>query len=158
MNLNRGILVGGLICGSMDLTAASVFYGLLRGRSPVRIMQSVASGLLGAEAYNGGAASAVLGVALHFLIAFTATAVFYLLSRRLHFLLKYALPSGILYGIAVYFFMNRIVVPLSAFPHKTAPEITGIIIHIFCIGIPIALAIRRYSKTIYPSPIHDALL
>jgi hypothetical protein len=40
-------------------------------------MQSIASGLLGAASYTDGAKTAILGVALHFLIATVATAVFH---------------------------------------------------------------------------------
>jgi hypothetical protein len=153
-NATRSIVAGGLIAGIMDLTAASIFYGVLRGRSPIVIFQSISSGLFGAKAYEGGVPTAVLGVALHFLIAFTATAIFYLLSRRFPVLLKYAIPAGILYGVAVYFFMSQIVLPLSAFPHRTVVAITGIIIHIFCVGLPIALATRKFSTSpVYPSPV-----
>jgi len=42
------ILWGGLIAGTLDLTYACSAWGL-RGASPVRNMQSIASGLLGAE-------------------------------------------------------------------------------------------------------------
>ncbi len=146
---NRAILIGGLMCGAMDLTAAIIVYGLLRGRSPVLIMQSIASGLLGAKSYEGDLATAALGVFLHFFIAFSAATVFFILSRRLHFLVQHAVVCGILYGIAVYFFMQLIVLPLSAFPHKTsfafAWLLVGLTIHIFCVGLPISLATRKYS-------------
>jgi hypothetical protein len=149
-NANRAILLGGLLCGALDLTAAIVVYGLMRGRSPILIMQSIASGLLGAKSYDGDAASASLGVFLHFFIAFSAAAVFYFVSRKLHFLVQYAIACGILYGIAVYFFMQLIVLPLSAFPHKSSFVLTwvglGVIIHIFCVGLPISLATRKYSQ------------
>jgi hypothetical protein len=152
-NATRSIVTGGLIAGIMDLTAASIFYGILRGRSPVVIFQSISSGLFGAKAYEGGFATAALGVALHFLIAFTATTVFYLLRRRFHFFVKYAIPAGILYGIWVYFFMSQIVLRLSAFPHQISVALTGILIHIFCIGLPIALITRKYSTPpAHPSP------
>jgi len=57
--------------------------------------------------------------------------------------------SGVLYGVAVYFFMNRIVVPLSAAatrPFSMKFMIVGMIIHIFCVGLPIPLTVRRFSK------------
>ncbi len=69
----RAILSGGLIAGALDLTAAFVTNYWI---NPVRIMQSIASGLLGANSYAGGAATAALGVFLHFVIAFGATVVF----------------------------------------------------------------------------------
>lgn len=48
-----GVLWGGAIAGAFDLTYATVFYGL-RGVKPIRVSQSIASGLLGPKAYEGG--------------------------------------------------------------------------------------------------------
>jgi hypothetical protein len=146
----RAILWGGLIAGTMDITAACVNSALRGGRGPIGVMQSVASGLLGANAFNGGLGAAALGLACHFFIAFVATTVYYIASRQLKLLTQQAIVCGVLYGIAVYFFMYFVVIPLSAAPFKIKYTITvlatGLLIHIFCIGLPIALAVRRYSK------------
>jgi hypothetical protein len=146
---SRAILWGGLICGIMDMTAACIFYGVLRGRSPIRIMQSVATGVLGAAAYDGEIATAALGLFLHFVIAFGAATVFYFASRKLPILTQHAIICGIVYGIAVYFFMQLVVVPLSAFPHKSSFTFvglaTGLTIHMICVGLPISLATRKFS-------------
>ena len=131
----------------LDLTAAIVQFRL-RGARPIRIMQSIAAGLLGREAYQGGTATATLGVALHFLIAFTAATVYYLASRKLAFLRARPFLSGVLYGVAVYFFMNYVVLPLSRFPRGSfnlENLITGILIHMLCVGLPIAYAVQRYA-------------
>jgi hypothetical protein len=113
-------------------------------------MHSIASGLLGAAAFQGGFKTAALGVALHFLIAFGAAVVYYGLSRKLNFLVRQTIVCGLIYGVAVYGFMNLIVLPLSAIPFKPsyAPAvlITGLVIHMLCVGLPIALAAGRYSK------------
>jgi hypothetical protein len=147
----RAILWGGLLAGVLDITAACVNSGL-RGVSPVRVLQSVASGLLGKDAYNGGLKTAALGLACHFLIAFAATAVYFAASRKLKFLTRQAIVCGALYGIAVYFFMYFVVLPLSAFPSKISYTatvlVTGWMIHIFCVGLPIALSARRYSNKV----------
>lgn len=142
------IFWGGLACGILDITQAFVAWGL-RGTKPIRILQSVASGLLGAKAFEGGWKTAALGAALHFLIAFGAAAVYYAASRRFAFLTGSAIISGMLYGEAVFLFMNFVVLPLSAI-HKTPAFsipliITGPIGHMFLVGLPIALAVRRYS-------------
>src|SRR5713226_6640738 len=79
------ILWGGVIAGAFDLTYATVFYSF-RGVKPIRVSQSIASGLLGPKAYEGGVATAILGVVLHFVIAMGAATVFYLVSRKLTFL------------------------------------------------------------------------
>ena len=70
----RAIVAGGLAAGVLDAVDALVAYKLAYGMSPLVIYQFVASGLLGKAAYAGGAATALLGLAVHFLIAFTATA------------------------------------------------------------------------------------
>ncbi|MGH9627014.1 MAG: hypothetical protein ACRD7E_01425 [Bryobacteraceae bacterium] len=143
----RGILWGGLLCGVLDLTAALIHHGL-RGVPPVRILQSIAAGLLGRAAYQGGAATAVLGTMLHFLIAFTAAAVYYVASRKLTVLIRRPLPAGLLYGIVVYLFMNFVVLPLSNLPRGplTLQAFTiGVGIHMLFVGLPISYAVRRYS-------------
>jgi len=143
------IFWGGLIAGTLDICAAFVSSGL-RGVSPTRVLQSIASGLLGKDAFNGGFATAALGLVLHFFIAMTATAVYYAASRKLKELVDQAIVFGLAYGVAVYVFMNFIVLPLSAVPFKTPHTldavVTAVLILMFCVGLPIALIVRRYSK------------
>lgn len=145
----QAILWGGLLAGALDITAAFITNGL-RGIGPIRILQSIASGLLGASSRNGGLRAAALGAVLHFFIATVATAVYYAASRKLTWLVRQAIVCGTLYGVAVYFFMSLIVLPLSAFPYKIsfapAALVTGLVIHVLCVGLPIALTVRRYSK------------
>ena len=144
------ILLGGLIAGTLDISYACIYSYVVRGTSPVRILQSIASGALGAKAFTGGAKTAALGLVFHFLIAIIAAAVFYLASRRLRFLVAQAVICGILYGVCVYVFMNLVVLPLSAISFKMSypwPSlIGGLLIHMFGIGLPISLVVRRYSK------------
>ena len=145
----KAILFGGLLAGVLDITAASLNNWLRNGRSPVLTFQSVAGGLYGAETYNGGYRTAVLGLALHFFIALTAAAVFYMASRKLKLIVNQPVLSGVLYGIAVWLFMYLIVLPLSAWKTSTytfSSVLTGVLIHIFCVGLPIALIVRRFSK------------
>jgi hypothetical protein len=146
----KAIFWGGLIAGTLDLTAACVLSWLRAGVKPVRVMQSISSGLMGSAAYSGGAKTAALGVVLHFLIATTATAVFYAASRRLRFLLEQPVMWGLVYGVFVYAFMNFVVLPLSALPQRTAPTLSSRVINLliimFCVGLPIATIVRRFSK------------
>ena len=90
----------GLIAGAMDITAAFVVYGFF-GATPLRILQGIASGLLGPRALEGGMATAALGLFCHFTIAFGAATVFFLLSRKLPFLTRQFVLAGVVYGIAV---------------------------------------------------------
>jgi len=145
----RVIFWGGLIAGALDIAAALVNSGL-RGVKPLRVLQTIASGLLGIDAFKGGFATAALGLVVHFFIAIVATAVYYVMSRKLKLLVQQALVCSPVYGAAVYLFMYLIVLPLSAVPFKISYTlgvvVTGLIIHIFCVGLPISLVVRRYSQ------------
>ncbi|HXT25706.1 MAG TPA: hypothetical protein VN749_12865 [Candidatus Eisenbacteria bacterium] len=147
-NPTKAIVSAGTICGIMDITAAVVVYGTM-GAKPLRLLQGIAGGVLGPCTYQGGIATALLGLALHFTIAFGAATVFFIASRAFRFLIDHAVLSGILYGISVYFFMQRVVIPLSHAnrnPFSLKFMIIGIVIHIFCVGLPIALSIRKYAR------------
>lgn len=96
---------------------------------------------------NGGLATAGLGLALHFFIAFVVGTVFYLASRKLVFLTRQPVISGLLYGVVVYGFMYWIVMPL-AYPvvhPSVSRDVTAVCVHMFLIGLPIALIVRRFS-------------
>ena len=81
--LLQAILIGGLIAGALDITCAFIFSYIRSGRSPAFVLQSVASGVLGRDAYQGGTKTAALGLGFHFVIALTAAAVYVLASRAL---------------------------------------------------------------------------
>ncbi len=140
------ILWGGLVAGLIDISYA-IGFSATRGVPPMRILQSVASGLLGSPAYQGGAGTATLGLVLHFVLMLIIAAIFYFASTRLRFLIERPVWWGALYGFLVYWVMNLVVLPLSAFPSevKFAPvlTITSLIVHAFGIGVPIAIASRK---------------
>ena len=141
------IALAGLIAGILDITSAFVIAGI-KGTGSIRMLQGIASGLLGQRSFVGGMASAGLGLGIHFLIAFTAAAVFYAASRKFSSLTQHAVMSGLLYGIVVYIFMYWVVMPL-AFPtahHSTSRDVTAVIIHIILIGLPISLVVHRFSS------------
>lgn len=147
-NALRAISVAGLACGVLDITAALVVYGSM-GLKPLRLLQGIAAGVLGLKSFQGGMATALLGLALHFVIAFGAATVYFAASRSMRILVEQAALLGPLYGIGVYFFMNRIVVPLSSaikYPFSVKMMVIGVVIHIFCVGLPIALSIRRFGN------------
>jgi len=66
-NLARAIAIAGLTCGAMDISAALVVYGLM-GSKPLRLLQGIAGGILGPRTYSGGISTALLGLALHFVM------------------------------------------------------------------------------------------
>jgi len=81
-----------------------------------------------------------------------AAAVFVLASRYLPALVRRPVLAGAVYGVAIYVVMNWVVIPLSSIGPKPFPPlivlITGLLVHMFLIGVPIALAARRaYAPT-----------
>ena len=117
-----------------------------QGLNPIQVLQYIASGLLGKSSFEGGLATAGLGTILHFFIAFVVAAVYVVASRRIAALKRQAVIFGLLYGAAVYFFMNYLVLPLSAVGHspfKLGLFLNGVVGHALFVGVPIAWIGRR---------------
>ncbi|HET7205598.1 MAG TPA: hypothetical protein VFI95_03370 [Terriglobales bacterium] len=144
-NAVLAIAVGGLIAGTLDLTQACILFGW-------KIPLVIAAGLLGKQAFDGGAGTYVLGVLLHFFIAFSATTVFYAASRRLRFMVQHPLVCGLFFGAAVEEVMNLVVLPLSALhargPYRLQDLILGLVVHMIVVGLPISFSIRRFAGNI----------
>lgn len=141
------LLLGALIAGTLDISYAIVFFWFRNHAPPARILQSVASGLLGKTSYQGGAATAALGITLHFFNALVITAVFFAAAARVPALRRKPAVIGPVYGVGVYAVMNYVVIPLSAIGHflPFVPIVfaTGVLVHMFFIGFPIAWAASR---------------
>ena len=135
-----------LLVGTLDISDAFIFYGL-RGVSPIRILQGIASGIFGRTAFAMGHRSALIGLICHFFIAFCATLVFLLVARKFP-LAHHPWLYGSLFGVALYCVMNYIVLPLSKIGWRPTPPIVplinGVAALVFCIGIPLAFIARRY--------------
>lgn len=154
----RPIIAGGLICGVLDINAAFLSAYLVADRPPLWVLRAVAAALLGRDlAFSAGPWVGVMGLAMHFLVATTWTTVFYLLSRKFPVLLRHAFVTGPLYGAGVYVFMNCVTIPFCAWfrglylgtPPNWAHAPFGwpqFGIHLTCVGLAIALAVRRWSR------------
>ena len=147
----RAIAAGGILAGLGDLTQALIVFGQ-RGVAPIRVLQSIAVGVAGRAAFDGGWRMAVVGVVLHFAIATIWAAIYVRASRSLRLLVERPIPCGLLYGLVVFLSMYEVVLPLSRVARDplatlfTAPlVITGWIGHPLLVGLPIALATRRFT-------------
>jgi hypothetical protein len=137
------VAVGGGIAGTLDLLQACILFGW-------DIPLAIAAGLVGRQAFNGGAGTYVLGICLHFFIACSAAATYYAASRRLIFLREHPLVCGLFFGGAVQEVMNLVVLPISALhasgPYQLHDLILGLVVHMIVIGLPIAFSVRRFAK------------
>ncbi len=142
------ILYGGLAVGVLDGLYA-VIANSLKGGTPTRVFQYIASGLLGRDSFNGGMKTTLLGVLLHFLIAFILAAIYYGASLRLPTLIRQALIWGPIFGVAVHLVMRLVVTPLSAaskLPFSVSGLLSALVVHILFVGLPIALLARHSAK------------
>jgi Na+/alanine symporter len=135
--------VGGFTAGTLDLLQACILFG-------ARIPLVIAAGLLGRQALKGGMGTYVLGVLLHFFIAFSFATFYYAASRRLSFLKEHPLVCGLAYGAGVELVMTLIVLPLSALhakgPYQLHDLILGLLVHMVVVGLPISYSAWRFAK------------
>jgi uncharacterized membrane protein YagU involved in acid resistance len=131
----------------LDITQAFIGFSLV-GSTPFKILQRIASGIIGPHSMQMGWTSAAVGLLVHITVAFTAATVYYLASRKIRLLVERPVLCGLFYGELVFLFMYFVVIPFSAIgtPHfNLATYITGPIGHPLLVGLPIALCVRRFS-------------
>jgi uncharacterized membrane protein YagU involved in acid resistance len=142
------IALSGALAGVLDISATAMLVKT-QGMPTQRLLQFVASGAFGASAFEGGKRTASLGLTIHFLIAVVVAAVYYAFSLGLPIVLERPVLCGCLYGIVVHLVMSRIVVPLSRAskrPFSIKAFLTQLVIHVFCVGLPIALVQNHLSQ------------
>jgi len=153
------IVYGGLAIGILDFLDASIFFPLYFGIGFLDVWHGPASGILGRDASRaGGLNSALLGILMHFCVAFSIAAVYFLLSRLIPFLVRHPIISGLIFGIAAHFVMQYVVIPLSAirsFPSwPPVPSLLNSLIgHALLVGLPVALiaawSARKNARNYY---------
>ena len=139
-------VLGGVVAGALDIVYAWVYWAIKAGVTFERILQSVASGLLGPASFRGGARSALLGALLHFGIAIAMSLTYYGIVRRIARFRHRPLIYGPIYGLALFIVMRYIVVPLSAAGGSSGDPLwvsLTIAAHMFLVGLPIALFANR---------------
>jgi uncharacterized membrane protein YagU involved in acid resistance len=145
----RAICIGGTLAAALDLAFATAF-AASNGLMPPALLRLIASGLLGQAASGGGAATAVVGFALHFILSYLWAALFVLAAPRFPALTVRPVAAGCAFGIFVFLAMRLVVKPLSAFPYpvnwKPLSSVLDLMSHMFLFGVPIALAAQRYGR------------
>jgi hypothetical protein len=143
------ILLAGLIAGSLDLTFAFTFYGVMSGATPIRILQTIATGWLGLDALKDGLPAAALGFVSHYGILIGASALYLIAMLRMRWMTAHAYFYGIAYGVMIYAFMHLVVLPLSNAPQFKPTVLSAAAdfsMHVLVIGPAIALTLKRFAK------------
>ena len=136
------ILLGGLTAGTIDIGSAA----LINTRGPVFILHAIAGGLLAMASFDGGAGTAVLGLVLQWAMSLVIAAIFVIAAIRIPALRRQWLPAGLAYGVGIFFVMNYVVVPLSAwhrFPHFSPEHFAENMLAMLLFGLIIAFFARR---------------
>lgn len=148
--LLRAWLLTGIVDGLFS-SALSVF---AYGSTATRLFQGVAAALLGASAFEGGTRTALIGVLMHFGVAFAWTAVFLFVALRLGWIRallasRYGwLTVAALYGPFIWMVMSLLVIPFltgnpPAITFRWSVQLFG---HIPFVAVPIVTAIGRARR------------
>jgi hypothetical protein len=143
----RLALIGACAIGTGTLDLLYAFWQYRdRGVLPHQILQSIASGWLGREAYALGWLSATLGLVTHFAILAVAVALLLERVQRSSWLRRHPFTCGVAFGLVLFVVMNWVVVPLSAAhlqPLRGRLLAAALLVHVVLIGIPSALLVSR---------------
>lgn len=144
-SLLSAIAWAGLLAGTLDILAACGNFSIQTGRDPIIVLRFVASGAVGPDAMTGGWPMALLGLIIHFVIAYSWTILFFLIYTKL--------PNGnwivygLTYGVVVWVIMNLVILPLTKIPQRPFnlnSAIIGMIILMLMIGLPISYLARKF--------------
>ena len=150
-SLLRPIALGGTFIFLIQCIHQWIIITLIQGTPYILVWQYIASGILGNAAFEGGIATALLGLFIHLIISFVIAGVFILGADRIPLLRRYAIASSLLYGFGVFIVMNMVVTPLSAAPPLPTPTIPwlieSILEHTLLVGLPLGILVRRNANT-----------
>ena len=155
-NVLSRLLRAGLLTGVSDGLFSSILATVFYHSTVTRLFQGVASTLLGKQAFDGGTQTALVGVLMHFGVAFGWSAVFLFLVRRLRWVRSVlSSPYGVvkvasLYGPFIWMVMSLAVIPLLLHrpPAINARWWIQLIGHFPFVGIPIVASIGGNSASV----------
>ncbi len=149
------LMRAGVATGIIDGLFSSVLSVAFYGSTVTRLFQGVAATLLGNDAFNGGTRTALIGVLMHFGVAFGWSVVFLVLVQRsawIRHVLRRSfgvLRVASLYGPFIWMVMSLAVIPLLL---QRAPTINirwwiQLIGHIPFVAVPIVALVGDPTMT-----------
>jgi uncharacterized membrane protein YagU involved in acid resistance len=148
--LLTAIVVAGIVTGTLDIVAAFASAYLQNLTTPPAVLRFIASGIFGTDAFDGGFLMALVGLVLHFVIAFIWSLIYFRLYKLFPSIGKRAVVAGLVYGLMVWLIMNRVVLPASnapQLPFNWTGAIRGVVILMLLIGLPNAILARRFYRS-----------
>jgi len=149
----KTIFLSGLLVGTLDILSAFIDVYLSKHSNPLLVLNYIASGILGKEVIaNGSTGTMILGLLLHYFIAFSFTLLFFWLCARTSMLRWNWVVRGLCYGIVIWLIMNLVVVQLSKVPHGPISAMQwnriakSALILIGMIGLPLSFIVHQQLK------------
>jgi hypothetical protein len=139
------LLVGGYTVATLDLLAAMAYWAP-DGVSATRVLQSIATWILGPAAYTGGLATAVLGAVVYAQVMWGVVALYHAMARRWPVLLRRPVTCGVLYGAVAYVAIFQVMAPLLSGIRPAFDPLwiaTCVVVYTTLVGIPCALFARE---------------
>ena len=127
-----------ILAGTLDIAAAMINSNLRTGTGPITVLQFIASGVLGREAFSGGLLTAFSSLVFHYFIAFIWTLIFFIIYPGFNLSPKYKIIAGLSYVILIWLIMNLVVLPLSNIPQipfQFSQVLPGLSFIMFLVGI-----------------------
>ena len=150
-SLFRSILIAGLVIGVVGSVEFGVVFFAVMHMTPIMLFQYIASALMGMSAFAGGYTTALLGVLMHFVIAFVAAAIFLLPAARFRFLRRTVFLSALVYGSLFNIIMSMVVIPMTSAPKIPVSLpllLNGLIGDAIFIGLPLATVVWWNTHTV----------
>jgi hypothetical protein len=152
----RLLVRAGLLTGIIDGLFSSVLSVAAYGSTVARLFQGVAAVLLGPDAIEGGLATALVGLLMHFGVAFTWSALFLFVVSRWSWIQRLlesrqgVLKAAAIYGPAIWMVMSLLVIPSFT---RRPPSITyrwwiQFFGHFPFVGLPIVASIGRARRDV----------
>lgn len=148
--VTRTLTLSTLYSGLLDASAGALVYLIFKGLNPIEVLQYIASGIFGEDAFSGGLPMAGIGLILHFVIAFAFAAGFFIVYPSIKLLSKNIWVTGLLYGLFSWLVMNLLILPNSNIVKVPFSFISvlEIIWHMALVGLPIAIISKRHFSNI----------
>lgn len=147
----KTILLAGFVAGTLDLLGAIFVYSVILNKiSAVKILRGIAGTALKIPPTSGGNEMIFYGIAVHYIIAFTFTIIFFIIYPYVPFFRRQKILGGLLYGFFIWMIMNLIVLKLMAahpLPLTLKSVLIGASILMIMIGLPLSFFANKYYKT-----------
>ncbi len=131
-------LTASIAAGIPDVFVAAA----LSRASPGKVLQMIASGLLGEASYAAGATSMALGLGLQIAMSFAIALIFNIAFWQVAGVRQNPVVFGALYGVVIFVVMNLVVVPLSRAhpkPHWDTKTVVAMLVVMILFGEIISL-------------------